>query len=172
MYKSKVVKMFEEKAFAEALRAYSREKSDEKSDAFFSLRKNNKFFLDIKTKEDVTEQIKVFMSHISKMDRGNYGNRYVIQTFILEFCKYLDKDFLFNITDKRTFFSLKPKLKTFTSKIYENNKRFTQTMGQNSLEHLLDDYGTLLQFVDLDDIGEEQGEPKEVFGLWSGNKLW
>ncbi|RLG58557.1 MAG: hypothetical protein DRN95_04120, partial [Candidatus Hydrothermarchaeota archaeon] len=88
--------MFSEDEFYEALQAYKKETSSRDSNDFTYLRKNNAFFNDIKSKEDIEEQIKIFVELISKMDRDNYANRYVIQVFILEFCKYLDKDFLFN----------------------------------------------------------------------------
>ncbi|RLG56550.1 MAG: hypothetical protein DRN88_04130 [Candidatus Hydrothermarchaeota archaeon] len=159
--------MFSEDEFYEALQAYKKETSSRDSNDFTYLRKNNAFFNDIKSKEDIEEQIKIFVELISKMDRDNYANRYVIQVFILEFCKYLDKDFLFNITDSKLFFELKELIKKFTNEIYENNKKFMQNLSLHSLEHLLEDYGTLLKYMKL-----EEREEKKVESIWPGNKLW
>jgi hypothetical protein len=119
----------------------------------------------------VKEQIRLFIDLISKMDHDVYVNRYVLQTFLLEFCSYLDKDFLFSITNGRTFFQIKERLKKFTGEIYDAHKKFTQSVGLNSLEHLLEDYGTLLKFADLVETEEEKAASS--FGdFWSSGKLW
>ncbi len=160
--------MFSEKEFHEALQAYKRETSSRENNDFTSLRKNNTFFSDIKSKEDVKEQVRAFVELISKMDRDSYVNRYVVQVFLLEFCRYLDKDFLFNITDSKLFFELKELIKKFTNEIYESNKKFTQNLSLHSLEHLLEDYGILLKYMEL----KEKEEEERVESIWSGNKLW
>jgi hypothetical protein len=163
--------MFGQEEFATALKAYEKEISVKGSDAFTSLRKNNNFFTDIRDKEAVKKQIKLFIEIISTMDHDVYANRYVVQTFLLEFCRYLDKDFLFSITDGKSFFQLKNKLKKFTGEIYDSHKRFTQSVGLNSLEHLLEDYGSLLKFADLDETEEEKAASS--FGdFWSSGRLW
>jgi len=157
--------MFGKKEFKEAIEAYKRETSTIENNDFTTLRKTHNFFRDVKDKEKIKEQINLFIELISDMDRDAYANRYVIQTFILEFCKYLDKDFLFNIKDGKLFFELRDKIKKFTSEIYENNKKFTQNLSLHSLEHLLEDYGILLKFSNFE---EEEEEPK---GIW-GSELW
>ncbi|RLF57563.1 MAG: hypothetical protein DRN25_06350 [Thermoplasmata archaeon] len=157
--------MFGKKEFKEAIEAYKRETSTIENNDFTTLRKTHNFFRDVKDKEKIKEQINLFIELISDMDRDAYANRYVIQTFILEFCKYLDKDFLFNIKDGKLFFELRDKIKKFTSEIYENNKKFTQNLSLHSLEHLLEDYGILLKFSKFE---EEEEEPK---GIW-GSELW
>lgn len=157
--------MFGKKEFKEAIEAYKRETSTIENNDFTTLRKTHNFFRDVKDKEKIKEQINLFIELISDMDRDAYANRYVIQTFILEFCKYLDKDFLFNIKDGKLFFELRDKIKKFTSEIYENNKKFTQNLSLHSLEHLLEDYGILLKFSKFEEEGEE---PK---GIW-GSELW
>ena len=157
--------MFGEREFHEALQAYKRGTSSRDNNDFTSLRKNNTFFNDIKSKEGIEEQIKTFIELTSKMDRDNYANRYVVQIFILDFCRYLDKDFLFNITDSKLFFELKELIKKFTNEIYESNKKFTQNLSLHSLEHLLEDYGILLKYRNLE-------KEEAVESIWSGNKLW
>jgi len=152
--------MFGEKEFKEALSAYSREKSG-KGDQFYSLLKRNTYFADIRSKEDLENQISGFMDLVSTMNRDDYSNRYVIISFITEFCRYLDKDFLFNIKDRESFFFLKEKLKDFTGKVYELNKKFTQSVGSYSLEHLLEDYSVLIEYADL-----EETETTGGGGLW------
>lgn len=140
--------MFGEEEFKQALRAYEVETSAQGRDEFTSLRKDNRFFADIASREAVEEQIKLFIRIISGMDRDSYAARYVVQTFILDFCRYLDKDFLFNLTDHATFSEMKEAIREFTGEVYETHKRFTQNISLHSLEHLLEDYGTLLKFAD------------------------
>ncbi len=152
--------MFGEKEFKEVLSAYTRDKSG-KSDHFYSLLKRNTYFVDIKSREEMEKQIESFMDLISNMNRDDYGNRYVLISFITEFCRYLDKDFLFNRKDRESFFFLKEKLKDFTGRIYELNKKFTQTVGSYSLEHLLEDYSVLIEFGSLEGAGQEEGG-----GMW------
>jgi hypothetical protein len=181
--------MFGEEEFRQALRAYELETSAQGKDEFTSLRKGNRFFADIATREAVEEQIRLFIKIISGMDRDSYAARYVVQTFLLDFCRYLDKDFLFNLTDHATFAEMKEAIKEFTGEVYETNKRFTQSISLHSLEHLLEDYGTLLKFADRG-IKKRKRRPKrrkkeakpEVYGeeedslfssLWGEEgKLW
>jgi len=171
--------MFGEVEFSKALKAYEKEISVKSSDAFTTLRKEQVFFSDIRDKDAVDEQVRLFIGLISSMDHDDYTNRYVLQTFLLDFCRYLDKDFLFYITNGKTFFGIKDELKEFTGEIYETNKRFTQNVGLYSLEHLLQDYGSLLKHVDRDEIEREekkeepQAEPSTGFGsFFEGGKLW
>lgn len=171
--------MFGEAEFKEALKAYKRETSSKGSDAFTELRRKHAFFTDIKDKEGIDEQVRLFISHISTMDHDNYANKYVLQTFLMDFCRYLDKDFLFNITNGKTFFGIKDELKEFTGEIYEHNKRFTQSVGLYGLEHLLQDYGSLLKYLDKEEIKREEeteelsSEPSTGFGsFFEGGKLW
>lgn len=172
--------MFGEAEFKEAMKAYKSETSPRGgSDAFTSLRRKNVFFKDVKDKEGIDEQVRLFIGIVSNMDRDSYTKRYVLQTFLLDFCRFLDKDFLFNITDGKTFFSIKDDLKEFTGEIYESNKKFTQSVGLHSLEHLIQDYGTLLKHVDKEEIRKEEeiqpppSEPSGGFGsFFEGGKLW
>ncbi|MFQ5815253.1 MAG: hypothetical protein ACE5G7_02025 [Candidatus Hydrothermarchaeaceae archaeon] len=160
--------MFGDEEFEKAIKAYEKEISVRGNDEFTSLRGTGKFFSDITNAEGVKEQVSKFVDLVSKMDRDDYGHRYVLQTFLLEFCRYLDKDFLFTLTDGKVFFEMKEKLKDFTGKIYESNKKFTQNVGLHSMEHMLEDYGTLLRY--LEDRGQEKGEEsyENVFGsFWS-----
>lgn len=161
--------MFGEEEFQKALKAYEKETTARGSDDFTSLRKTGKFFSDVATAESVKEQVLKFVNLASKMDRDDYGHRYVLQTFILEFCRYLDKDFLFKLTDGKVFFEMKDKLKGFTGKIYESNKKFTQNVSLYSLEHLLEDYGNLLQYIEDERQPRKSEESYEnVFGsFWS-----
>lgn len=165
--------MFGKAEFEKAFEAYKLEISPNGRDEFTSLRRSNEFFKDIRSKENVDEQVKLFIELISTMDRDNYANRYVVQTFIQDFCKFLDKDFLFYITD-RSFFDIKDKIKKFTGEIYEINKTFTQRVGLNSLDHLLQDYSALLKFTSSDYPSSYRRE--ETSGteesIWGGNKLW
>jgi hypothetical protein len=154
--------MFGKAEFEKALEAYRLETSPSGRDEFTSLRKNNEFFRDIRSREDVEQQVKLFIEVISSMDRDSYTNRYVVQTFIQDFCKFLDKDFLFFITDK-SFFEVKDKIKKFTGEIYDINKEYTQRVSLYTLEHLLQDFSALIKFVS----DEEQPE-----SIWGGNKLW
>ncbi len=173
--------MFGEAEFRQALSAYARETSKRGGDEFTALRRSQKFFLDIKSKEKVEEQIRLFADMVSKMDRDEYSHRYVLQSFLMEFCKYLDKDFLFSITDGKSFFRLRERLKEFTGEIYDTHKKFTQAIALNSIEHLLEDYGTLLKFVNLDEVeySDRRGEKTESSEKTSGEnpfnmfgKLW
>lgn len=172
--------MFTESEFKQALNAYKEEQTRKGSNSFNSLRKSHKFFNDIGSKEDISNQIESFTSIISEMDRDAFANRYVVQSFILEFCRYIDKDFLFHIKSAREFQKLKTSMKEFTGVIYITNKKFTQSVGLNSLEHLLEDYGILLEHLELDDDKEESYESSETTesesdnkgGFWGGNKLW
>ncbi|WP_456475650.1 hypothetical protein [Candidatus Pyrohabitans sp.] len=179
--------MFGEEEFRQALRAYEAETSKQGGDEFTSMRRGNKFFADITSREAVEEQIRLFIGIISGMDRDSYAARYVVQTFLLDFCRYLDKDFLFNLTDHATFSEMKEALRDFTGEIYEANKHFTQNISLHSLEHLLEDYGTLLKFADRGikkrrrtvkrkkkkkpEVKEEESGP--FTGLWGEEgKLW
>jgi hypothetical protein len=171
--------MFGEAEFKEALKAYKQETSSKGGDTFTALRRKPVFFSDITDKEGIDEQVRLFISLISGMDHDNYANRYVLQTFVLDFCRYLDKDFLFKITNGKTFFSIKDDLKEFTGEIYEANKKFTQSVGLHSFEHLLQDYGALLKYVDKEEIKKEEeiqpapSESSEGFGsFFEGGKLW
>ena len=173
--------MFGEAEFKEAMRAHKSETSPRAGgDAFTSLRRKNVFFMDLKDKEGIDEQARLFIGIVSNMDRDNYTKRYVLQTFLLDFCRFLDKDFLFNITDGKTFFSIKDDLKEFTGEIYEANSKFTQNVGLHSLEHLIQDYGALLKYVDKEEIKREDeiqpppsSEPTGGFGnFFEGGKLW
>jgi hypothetical protein len=172
--------MFGEAEFKEAMKAYKRETSSRGGgDAFTELRRKQAFFSDIKDKEGIDEQVRLFISIVSNMDHDNYTNRYVLQTFLLDFCRFLDKDFLFNITNGKTFFGIKDELKEFTGEIYETNKKFTQSVGLHSLEHLIQDYGSLLRHVDKEEIKREEekeelpAETASGFGsFFEGGKLW
>ncbi|MEE8168797.1 MAG: hypothetical protein V3T58_08010 [Candidatus Hydrothermarchaeales archaeon] len=146
--------MFGEEEFKQALKAYEKETTAKRSEDFTSLKKNNTFFADITSSDAFKEQVLCFIQLSSKMNRDEYGHRYVLQTFLSEFCKYLDKDFLFTITEGKAFFETKEKLKEFTGKIYESHKKFTQSVALYSLEHLIEDYGTLLRYI------EQQGETR------------
>ncbi len=174
--------MFTDKEFKQSLQAYKDEQIKKGSNAFNSLRRKHKFFSDVGSKEDISSQIESFSDIISNMDRDVFASRYVVQSFILEFCRYLDKDFLFNIKSAREFNKLKTGLKDFTGEIYSTNKKFTQNVGLNSLEHLLEDYGILLEHLDLDEVyesvsdesssGDSGDDDDSSGGLWMGNKLW
>ncbi len=162
--------MFGEEESKNAIKAYAKETSPRGKDEFTSMRRGTRFFSDIASGDGVKEQVQSFVDLISKMDRDDYGHRYVIQTFILEFCRYLDKDFLFTLTEGKVFFEMKDKLKDFTGKIYESNKKFTQNVGLYSMEHILEDYGTLLRY--LQDQGQSSpmssSSSDNVFGsFWS-----
>jgi hypothetical protein len=155
--------MFGKAEYEKALEAYRLETSPNGSDEFTSLRRSNEFFQDVRSREDVEKQVKLFIELISSMDRDSYTNRYVVQTFIQDFCKFLDKDFLFFITDG-SFFEIKEKVKKFTGEIYEINKEYTQRVGLHTLDHLLQEYSALIKFV--------SGEETQPESLWSGNRLW
>jgi len=162
--------MFGQEEFREALIAYSRETSQKGNNDFTELKRRAKYFKDIKDLDGVKEQVNTFITLISEMDRDEYANRYVLQTFLLEFCRYLDKDFLFNLRDPRTFHELKEKLKHFTGDIYETTKKFTQSISLNSLEHLLEDYGTLLNVTDTGYGVSQEEEPAEDTSMFG--RLW
>jgi len=167
--------MFGEEEFKDALLAYEMETSPTGNDEFTHLRRKSTFFEDITNQEGFLEQTQLFVQLVSGMDRDDYKNRYVLQTFLLEFCRYLDKDFLFTITEGKTFFTLKKQMKEFTGSFYEAHKRFTQAIALHSLEHLLEDYGNLLHFLQgeeeetIESVAEEEGEGT---GFWAGNKMW
>lgn len=156
--------MFGKAEFEKALEAYRLETSPNGRDEFTSLRRNNDFFKDIRSSEGVEEQVRLFIELISTMDRDSYANRYVVQTFLQDFCRFLDKDFLFYITD-RSFFEMRDRIKKFTGEIYEIRKTFTQRVGLNTLDHLLQDYSALIKF-----LSPVEETPRE--SIWSGNKLW
>lgn len=163
--------MFGRKEFEIALQAYKQETTRKGRDDFTALRKSGKVFEDVKTKESVEEQVKAFIDIISTMNRDDYPNRYVIQTFLLDFCRYLDKDFLFSITTSDIFFKIKEQLKVFTGEIYETNKKFTQNVALHSLEHLLENYGSLLKFADMETSYTTYADTSGG-SVWSGNRLW
>ncbi len=158
--------MFGDKEFDEALRAYKKEKDSKSSNAFADIRKGNKFFGDIASKEDLNTQIETFINLISEMNREKFENRYVILSFILDFCRYLERDFLFNIKNKRDFLDLKEKVGEFIKSILEANRNFSQSAKLHTIEHLLEYYGILLDAMD------ESAQTEEEYGLWAGNKLW
>lgn len=163
--------MFGKTEFDKALGAYKKETSPGGKDEFTALRKNNAFFKDLRTRESVEEQVKLFIDIISNMDRDNYVNRYVVQTFIQDFCRFLDKDFLFYITDG-SFFDVKERIKGFTGEIYEINKNYTQMVGLNSLDHLLQDYSALLRYSSDYRRKKEESAWDSGESVWGGNKLW
>ncbi len=158
--------MFGEAEFKLALKAYNTETKSRGSNDFTALRRNNKFFSDVKSKEAVKQQVQEFINLVSNLNHEEYSHRYVTQVFLLEFCRYLDKDFLFSITDGKTFFEMKDKLKDFTGKIYESNKKFTQSVELYSLVHLLEDYGTLLGYLQEHEATKEA--PESIFGSFWG----
>jgi ATP-dependent exoDNAse (exonuclease V) beta subunit len=159
--------MFSEKEFDQALKAYQSEKDGRTSNSFTNLRKKNSFFEDVSSKEDLNRQVESFINLISDMDREALSNRYVILSFILDFCKYLERDFLFNIKNKRDFVDMKEKVGGFIDKILEANKNFSQNAKLHTIEHLLEYYGIL-----LDGLEEAPLATEESSGLWSGNALW
>lgn len=158
--------MFTGKEFDEALKAYTSEKDGRASNAYTNLRKNNEFFSDVVSKEEVNRQIEGFINLVSEMDRENFANRYVILCFILDFCKYLEKDFLFNIKSRKEFVEMKEKVWDFIEKILEVNRKFSQNARLHTIEHLLEYYGVLLEAL------EESPPEDEDMGIWAGNKLW
>jgi hypothetical protein len=160
--------MFTGKEFDAALKAYANEKEGSSSNAFTNLRKKNDFFSDVASKEDLNTQTENFINLISEMDRENFSNRYVILSFMLDFCKYLERDFLFNIKNKRDFIEMKEKVGGFIEKILETNKNFSQNAKLHTIEHLLEYYGILLDAKEDSTIAQEG----EDMGIWSGNKLW
>ncbi len=141
-----LISMFGEEEFRQALSAYEAETSSRSSGEFTALRRGYRFFRDIRTREDVKEQLVSFIGIISGMDRDRHACRYVVQTFLMDFCGYLTKDFLFALTDHGEFTEMKEWVRRFTGEVYEIHKRFTQSVSLHSLEHLLEDYGTLLKF--------------------------
>jgi len=159
--------MFTGKEFDEALKAYAVEKKSRSSNAFTDLRRRNDFFADIGSGELVNRQIESFIELISEMDRESFANRYVILCFILDFCKYLERDFLFNIKNRKEFVEMREKVTGFVEKMVEANKKFSQNARLHTIEHLLECYGILLEALE-EPAAEEEGE----FGIWSGNKLW
>lgn len=157
----KIMFTFEE--FKVALEAYEKETTSSTSEAFTRLRKEKNFFSDVKSKEELEKQIREFISIISSMNRDSYASRYVAQIFLLDFCRYLDKDFLFYITDHKTFLELRAAIKDFTGEVYETYKRFTQNIALHSLEHLLEDYALLLKFSARGfSSGKEEREEKVI----------
>jgi hypothetical protein len=159
--------MYTGKEFDEALKAYASEKEGVSNNAFTNLRKKNAYYGDVRSKDDVNTQIENFISLISEMDREKFANRYVILSFILDFCKYLEKDFLFNLKSKKDFVEMKAKIEVFIEKLLEINKDFSKSAKLHTIEHLLEYYGIL-----LDALEEQQQIEDEDMGLWSGNKLW
>ncbi len=159
--------MFGGNEFDEALKAYASEKDGRTSNAFTNLRKKNAFFADVGSRDEVNNQIESFINLISDMDREGFANRYVVACFILDFCKYLERDFLFNIKNKRDFVEMKDRVSGFIEKILAANKTFSQNAKLHTIEHLLEYYGILLDA--LEEPTESEGED---MGLWSGNKLW
>ncbi len=165
-----ILAMFSGNEFDEVLKAYSSEKDGRTSNAFTNIRKKNDFFFDVASNADVSLQAENFINLISDMDRESFENRYVILSFILDFCKYLERDFLFNIKSKKDFVEMKEKVSEFIQKILEANKTFSQNAKLHSIEHLLEYYGIL-----LDALEEPEPEPEpeaEDQGIWSGNNLW
>jgi hypothetical protein len=158
--------MFTGNEFNEALKAYASEKNARSSNAFTNIRKKNDFFSDVASNGDVNLQAENFINLISEMDRENFENRYVILSFILDFCKYLERDFLFNIKSRKDFVEMKEKVGGFIEKILDANKTFSQNAKLHTIEHLLEYYGILL------DALEDPGPEEEDQGLWSGNNLW
>jgi hypothetical protein len=158
--------MFAGKEFNEALKAHKSEKEGRATNTYTNLRKDNEFFNDVVSSEDVNGQIETFINLISEMDRESLANRYVILCFILDFCRYLEKDFLFNLKNKREFLEMKEKVANFIEKVLEANKSFSQNAKLHTIEHLLEYYGILLEALE-----EPQQEDEDV-GIWSGNKLW
>ncbi len=169
--------MFTDEEFKQALQAYKDEQVKKGSNAFNSLRRSHRFFSDVVSNEDIMKQIESFTEVISTMDRDVFANRYVVQSFLIEFCRYLDKDFLFNIKSAREFQTIKTQLKEFTGEVYSTNKKFTQNVGLNGLEHLLEDYGILLKYLEPAEeatsaLSDDSGSDDEGGALWMGNKLW
>ncbi len=163
--------MFGEEEFRQALSAYEAETSSRGGGEFTALRRGYRFFRDINSREDVREQLRSFIGIISGMDRDSYACRYVVQTFLMDFCGYLTKDFLFSITEHEEFMDMKGWIKRFTGEVYEIHKRFTQSVALHSLEHLLEDYGTLLKFSREMDRkkGEGGGSEGNLFSSFWGN---
>jgi hypothetical protein len=157
--------MFTGKEFDAALKGYASEKEGRSSNAFTNLRKKNDFFNDVSSKSEVNTQVESFINLISEMDRDNFGNRYVILSFILDFCKYLERDFLFNIKNKKDFVEMKERVGLFIEQILETNKKFSQNAKLHTIEHLLDYYGILLEAL-------EEPQEESASGIWSGNNLW
>ena len=157
--------MFAGKEFDETLKAYNNEKDGRAGGTFTTLRKKNAYFDDVASKDDVNAQIESFITLISDMERENLANRFVILSFILDFCKYLERDFLFNIKNKRDFVEMKEKVAGFIEKILEANKTFSQNAKLHSIEHLLEYYGILLDALD-------NSEPEDETEVWAGNNLW
>jgi hypothetical protein len=158
--------MFTGNEFDAALKAYENEKKSRSSNVFTNVRSKNDFFNDIGSKEDVNTQIENFINLISEMDRESFSNRYVILSFILDFCKYLERDFLFNIKNKKAFIEMKELVAGFIEKVLGTNKTFSQNAKLHTIEHLLEYYGILLDALEEPTL-EEEGE-----GVWSGNNLW
>jgi len=169
--------MFTDKEFKQASQAYKDEQMKKGSNTFNSLRRSHRFFSDIVSNEDIIKQIESFSELISTMDRDVFANRYVVQSFLIEFCRYLDKDFLFNIKSAREFQTIKTQLKEFTGVVYSTNNKFTQNVGLNGLEHLLEDYGILLEYLEptekaVSTLNDNNDSDDENGALWMGNKLW
>lgn len=158
--------MFGPQEFNSSIDAFNREKEGRASNSFTNLRKKNDFFHEIRSKSDVNRQIETFINIISEMDRESFSNRYVISCFLLDFCKYLERDFLFNIKNKKDFMDMKGLVGNLIEKIVGVNKTFSQNAKLHTLEHLLEYYGVL-----LDSLEEPEGEVEEG-GLWGGNNLW
>lgn len=170
------------KEFEEALRAYKQETELEGGEEFTKLRRGAKFFRDIVSRDDVKKQIEEFVNIISEMDRESYMCRYVVQTLLMDFCKYLEKDFLFKIKDHSTFLELREKTGKFVSEIYSCHERFAKKIALHTTEHLLEDYALLLKYIEVFS-GEEKEEKEETqsqpltqenqsYSFWNSDKLW
>lgn len=166
--------MFTFEEFKVALEAFEKETSRPKSDSFTELKREQDFFSDVRSREEMEKQINEFINIISSMDRDRYASRYVVQTFLLEFYRFLDKDFLFYITDHSTFLKLRQAIKEFTGGVYESHKKFTQNISLHSLEHLLEDYALLLKFSDrgFESSRENKEEGEGFSSFWKGGNLW
>ncbi len=183
--------MFTFEEFKAVLGAYEKETTSNSSDAFTTLRQTRNFFSDVKSREELENQMREFISIMSLMDRDSYASRYVVQIFLLDFCRYLDKDFLFYITEHKTFLELRAAIKSFTGEVYETYNRFTQNISLHSLEHLLEDYALLLKFSGegfirreesvneeeesknkADNKSESKAEEQNFSSLWDEGKLW
>ncbi len=173
--------MFTYQDFEEALKAYEQEIELGGGEEFTQMRKEADFFKDITSKEDVKKQIEEFINIISEMNRESYACRYVVQTLLLDFCKYLEKDFLFKIKDHSTFLELREKTGKFIADIRACYERFTKNIALHTTEHLLEDYALLLRYaeefsVEGKEEKEESSQPltdeQGASFFWDNTKLW